>query len=69
MMNSIHPGRGQQALIAQVQETEFCTACGACVNLCPYQAFYRDEVVTVHTCDLKEGKGQEALSRGHNWQC
>ena len=54
-MNSIDQGRGQGALTTRVRETKFCTACGACVNLCPYQASYQDEVVTLHACDLKKG--------------
>jgi coenzyme F420 hydrogenase subunit beta len=56
MNNSINQSRGQGALTTRVRETKFCTACGACVNLCPYQAFYRDEVVTLHACDLQEGR-------------
>jgi len=48
--------KGQSALNQQVRETHICTACGACVNLCPYQAFYHDEVVTLHDCDIDEGR-------------
>ncbi len=46
---------GQKELHKEVREAQFCTGCGACVNLCPYQASYRDEVITLHPCDLKEG--------------
>ena len=46
---------GQKELNNEVREAKFCTGCGACVNLCPYQASYRDEVVMLHGCDLKEG--------------
>jgi coenzyme F420 hydrogenase subunit beta len=56
MNNSNNPGRGQAALTSQVRGTKICTACGACVNLCPYQAFYQDEVVTLHDCDIQEGR-------------
>jgi coenzyme F420 hydrogenase subunit beta len=56
MTNNNNPDRGQAALNSQVRETRFCTACGACVNLCPYQAFYQDEVVTLHDCDIQEGR-------------
>lgn len=46
---------GQKELNKEVREAKFCTGCGACVNLCPYQASYQDEVVMLHSCDLKEG--------------
>jgi coenzyme F420 hydrogenase subunit beta len=46
---------GQKELQKEVMETHFCTGCGACINLCPYQAYYRDQVVMLHPCDLKEG--------------
>lgn len=55
-MNSSNQGRGQATLTTLVREQKFCVACGACVNLCPYQAFYQDEVVTIQACDLKEGR-------------
>jgi coenzyme F420 hydrogenase subunit beta len=48
--------KGQSALNQQVREARICTACGACVDLCPYQAFYHDEVVTLHDCDIEEGR-------------
>jgi coenzyme F420 hydrogenase subunit beta len=47
--------RGQKELNQEVKDAQFCTGCGACVNLCPYQASYRDQVVMLHPCDLKEG--------------
>jgi coenzyme F420 hydrogenase subunit beta len=46
---------GQKELQKEVMEARFCTGCGACINLCPYQAYYRDQVVMLHPCDLKEG--------------
>ncbi len=46
---------GQKELNLEVREAHFCTGCGACVNLCPYQASYRDQIVMLHPCDLKEG--------------
>jgi coenzyme F420 hydrogenase subunit beta len=46
---------GQKELQKEVMEAHFCTGCGACINLCPYQAYYRDQVVMLHSCDLKEG--------------
>lgn len=55
-MSDTIQGHGQAALRTRVRETKYCTACGACVNLCPYQAYYQDEVVTLHACDLLEGR-------------
>ncbi|NWF57679.1 MAG: Coenzyme F420 hydrogenase/dehydrogenase, beta subunit C-terminal domain [Syntrophaceae bacterium] len=46
---------GQKELNQAVKDAHFCTGCGACVNLCPYQAHYRDQIVMLHPCDLKEG--------------
>jgi coenzyme F420 hydrogenase subunit beta len=46
---------GQKELNQEVKDAHFCTGCGACVNLCPYQACYRDQVIMLHPCDLKEG--------------
>jgi coenzyme F420 hydrogenase subunit beta len=46
---------GQKELNQEVKDAHFCTGCGACINLCPYQASYRDQVVMLHPCDLKEG--------------
>ncbi|HBB17408.1 MAG TPA: hypothetical protein DCZ97_10610 [Syntrophus sp. (in: bacteria)] len=49
------PG-GQKELEDAVLKTGLCTGCGACVNLCPYQAVYRDRIVTLHHCDLTRGR-------------
>ena len=46
---------GQKELQREVKDAYFCTGCGACVNLCPYQASYKDQIVMLHSCDLKEG--------------
>ena len=46
---------GQKELNQAVRDAHFCTGCGACINLCPYQTSYRDQVVMLHPCDLKEG--------------
>ncbi len=47
---------GQQGLEEQVLKPGLCTGCGACVNICPYQASYRDKTVTLHSCDLSRGR-------------
>ena len=54
-MNDTNQGKGQKELQTNVRDAKFCTGCGACVNLCPYQASYQDQVVMLNPCDLKEG--------------
>ncbi len=72
---------GQKELEESIIRAGLCTGCGACVNLCPYQASYRDRTVTLHLCDLARGRcyaccprtpvDREALHRklhaGANW--
>jgi coenzyme F420 hydrogenase subunit beta len=47
---------GQKELEETVIRAGLCTGCGACVNLCPYQAAYRDRTVALHPCDLAQGR-------------
>jgi coenzyme F420 hydrogenase subunit beta len=49
------PG-GQKELEGTILKTGLCSGCGACVNVCPYQALYRDRIVTLHRCDLVRGR-------------
>jgi hypothetical protein len=37
--------KGQKELRMEVTESHLFTGCGAYVNLCPYQIFYRDQVI------------------------
>jgi coenzyme F420 hydrogenase subunit beta len=55
MMNGECRG-GQKELEERVIKNGLCTGCGACVNLCPYQASYHDKTVVLHRCDLTDGK-------------
>ena len=54
-MEDKNESMGQKELQEKVLKAHLCTGCGACVNLCPYQASYQDEVIMLHSCDLKEG--------------
>ena len=47
---------GQQELKQGVLDAGLCINCGACVNLCPYTAAYKDRTVILHGCDLEEGR-------------
>ncbi len=54
---------GQKELDEQVLRAGLCTGCGACVNLCPYQTIYHDRTVTLHSCDLVQGRCYAACPR------
>lgn len=47
---------GQKELEEQVLRTGLCTGCGACINICPYQTIHHDRTVTLHSCDLAQGR-------------
>jgi coenzyme F420 hydrogenase subunit beta len=47
---------GQHELNEQVKSAMLCTGCGACVNICPYQRAYRDNVVAIFPCDIDIGR-------------
>jgi coenzyme F420 hydrogenase subunit beta len=48
--------RGLKALEERVLDKGQCTACGACVSLCPYLRSWQGRVVKIHDCDLTEGR-------------
>jgi coenzyme F420 hydrogenase subunit beta len=47
---------GPKELQKKVMETDLCTNCGACVNLCPYTASYKDHTVILDPCAREEGR-------------
>lgn len=53
---TLESGRNQQALKENVIDSGLCTGCGACVGHCPYQEGWHDRIVTIHPCDLAEGR-------------
>ena len=48
--------RGQKELQQRVLDTGLCTNCGACVNLCPYAAAYKDHTIILDACGREEGR-------------
>ena len=48
--------KSQKFLKRYVLDEGFCTGCGACTGLCPYQVIYNDRTVQLHNCDLDDGK-------------
>ena len=47
---------GQKELQKRVIETNLCTNCGACVNLCPYAVSYKDHTIILDPCGREEGR-------------
>lgn len=48
--------KGQKDLIEKVKDNHLCTGCGACVNLCPYQRCYEDNLIALFDCNIDEGR-------------
>lgn len=48
--------KGQKELQKEVIENGLCVYCGACVNLCPYQAAYQDNLIIIDPCDRQQGR-------------
>ena len=58
-----HDLGSQQSLVSQVVDNDLCTACGACVGLCPYNLVQRDRVVFQDPCDRDQGRCQSFCPR------
>jgi coenzyme F420 hydrogenase subunit beta len=48
--------RGLKGLEEKVFQKDLCTACGACLSLCPYLRSWQGRVVKLHDCGLDEGR-------------
>lgn len=48
--------RGLKGLESKVLDRSQCTACGACLSLCPYLRSWKGRAVKLHDCDLSEGR-------------
>jgi len=47
----------------RVIDTDLCTHCGACVNLCPYFTSHKDRIVVLDECNKTEGGCIDACPR------
>lgn len=56
--------QGQTWIKNQVMDQGLCTGCAACVGLCPYQGFYRDQTAIIHECDRTWGRCSAYCPRG-----
>jgi len=56
--------QGQAWIKNQVMAQGLCTGCAACVGLCPYQKFYRDQTAIIHECDRTWGRCSAYCPRG-----
>ncbi len=52
----LHMNRGLKALEEEVLSRDLCTACGACLSLCPYLRSWQGRVVKLHDCNLDQGR-------------
>jgi coenzyme F420 hydrogenase subunit beta len=48
--------KGLKGLESKVLNQGLCTACGACLSLCPYLRSWKGRAVKLHDCDLSEGR-------------
>jgi len=47
----------------RVIDTDLCTHCGACVNLCPYYTSHHDRVVVLDECNITDAGCQDVCPR------
>ncbi len=52
-----------QSLRHLVMDADFCTNCGACVNLCPYYASWNDRAAVLDECGIAEGACHDVCPR------
>jgi coenzyme F420 hydrogenase subunit beta len=48
--------QGQAAVTRKVLDHGLCTGCAACVNLCPYMVYFKDNTIVLHHCDQEAGR-------------
>ncbi len=63
-MPHMKENQGQAWISNQVMAQGLCTGCAACVGLCPYQKFYRDQTAILHECDRTWGRCSAYCPRG-----
>ncbi len=63
-MSDMKENQGQTWIKNQVMAQGLCTGCAACVGLCPYQKFYRDQTAILHACDRTWGRCSSYCPRG-----
>lgn len=63
-MVEMKENQGQAWIKNQVMAQGLCTGCAACVGLCPYQKFYRDQTAIIHECDRTWARCSAYCPRG-----
>lgn len=63
-MSDMKENQGQVWIKNHVMAQGLCTGCAACVGLCPYQKFYRDQTAIIHECDRTWGRCSAYCPRG-----
>ncbi len=59
----VFAAKGSGDLQKEVLDRGLCTACGLCVDMCPYIKTARDRAVVIHSCGLKEGNCYKVCPR------